>query len=135
MPPLLRRTLAVVAGFVAGSALNMAIITLGPRLIPPPAGADVTTMDGLRAALPLFGPQHFVAPFLAHALGTLLGAAVAARLAGTAAAAYGIGVLFFIGGAVNVAMLPAPLWFNVLDLLAAYLPMAWLGARLGTRRA
>jgi hypothetical protein len=134
MPPLLRRILAVLAGFIGGSVVNMAIITLGPRLIPPPAGTDTTTMEGLKAALPLFGPQHFVAPFLAHALGTLVGAALAARLAGTQAVAYGIGVLFFIGGAVNVAMLPAPMWFNVLDLVGAYLPMAWLGARIGGRR-
>ena len=37
----------------------------------------------------------------------------------------------------NVLMLPAPAWFNALDLLGAYLPMAWAGqalARLGRRR-
>ena len=30
-------------------------------------------------------------------------------------------------------MIPAPTWFIVLDLLAAYLPMAWLGIQIGTR--
>jgi hypothetical protein len=28
-------------------------------------------------------------------------------------------------------MIPAPAWFIALDLIAAYLPMAWLGAKLG----
>jgi hypothetical protein len=30
-------------------------------------------------------------------------------------------------------MIPAPSWFIALDLLAAYLPMAWLGVRIGAR--
>jgi hypothetical protein len=32
-----------------------------------------------------------------------------------------------IGGAMEVANLSAPLWFNVLDLVMAYIPMAYLG--------
>ena len=47
--------------------------------------------------------------------------------------AYVVGALFLCGGIANVVMLPAPLWFEVLDLVTAYLPMAWLGARLATR--
>jgi hypothetical protein len=30
-------------------------------------------------------------------------------------------------------MIPAPTWFIALDLLAAYIPMAWLGIQIGTR--
>jgi hypothetical protein len=30
-------------------------------------------------------------------------------------------------------LIPAPVWFIVLDLLAAYLPMAWLGIQIGTQ--
>jgi hypothetical protein len=30
-------------------------------------------------------------------------------------------------------MIPAPAWFIALDVLAAYLQMAWLGIRIGTR--
>jgi hypothetical protein len=30
-------------------------------------------------------------------------------------------------------MIPAPTWFIALDLLAAYLPMAWLGLLLADR--
>jgi hypothetical protein len=31
-------------------------------------------------------------------------------------------------------MIPAPTWFIALDLLAAYLPMAWLGIQIGDRK-
>jgi hypothetical protein len=130
---ILVNVLAVVLGLVLGSIVNMGLILAGGQLVPPPAGADTTTMEGLKAALPLFEAKHFLFPFLAHALGTLAGAAVAAFVArsGRFACAMVVGCFFLLGGAINVAMLPAPMWFNVTDLLLAYLPMAWLGHRLG----
>jgi hypothetical protein len=136
MPAVLRNVLAVVAGAVIGSVVNMGLVMLGPHVIPPPPGADVTTMEGLTRSLPLFGPQHFLFPFLAHAIGTLVGAAVAARIAVTrkTTVAFVVGALFLAGGVANARMLPGPLWFDVVDIVFAYLPMAWLGARTGPRR-
>lgn len=132
MHRVLRLVLAVVAGLVAGSVVNMGLILVSGSVIAPPSGADVTTAEGLKASLHLFEPKHFIFPFLAHGLGTMVGAAVATlltpgRIAGPA---YVIGGLFLLGGIANVAMLPAPLWFSALDLLLAYAPPAWLGYRL-----
>jgi len=45
--------------------------------------------------------------------------------------AFGIGVFFLMGGIYMSTLLPAPTWFTVLDLVVAYLPMAWLGGKLG----
>lgn len=131
----LRQLLAVVVGFVAGSVTNMGLILLGGRLIPPPAGADVSTMEGLAAALPAFEPKHFLFPFLAHALGTLVGAVAAGLLAvgRSIVPAWVIGALFLCAGIANIAMLPGPLWFNTVDVLFAYLPMAWLAQTLVNR--
>jgi hypothetical protein len=42
-------------------------------------------------------------------------------------------VVFLCGGVAASFMIPAPAWFITLDLLAAYLPMAWLGVRMGHR--
>ncbi len=137
MTPILRNVLAVFAGLAAGSVVNMGLISVSGSVIPPPEGADVTTLEGLKASIHLFRPKHFLFPFLAHALGTLTGAYVAARLAASRgmALALGIGALFLAGGAANVAMLPSPMWFDVLDLAGAYLPMAWIGGRLGVARS
>jgi hypothetical protein len=44
-----------------------------------------------------------------------------------------IGVVFLCGGVAASFMIPAPAWFIALDLLAAYLPMAWLGIQMGSR--
>ena len=127
--------LAIVLGFVVGSAVNMGLILLSGKLIPPPAGADVTTMEGLKASLHLFEPKHFVFPFLAHALGTFVGAMVAALLAPgrSTIPAYIVGGLFLLGGVANAFMLPAPTWFNALDLVVAYVPAAWLGLAVAHR--
>jgi hypothetical protein len=135
MKNVLRNILAVVLGLVVGSCVNMGLIILGSKLIAPPLGADTTTMAGLKASIHLFTPLHFLFPFLAHALGTLAGAALAATVAATppTALAYVIGCAFFAGGLINCFMLPAPPWFMALDLALAYFPMAWLGRKLGAR--
>ena len=135
MPRLLRILLAVVLGLVIGSIVNMALITVSGKVIPPPPGAVVTTMEGLKAALPHFEARHFLFPFLAHALGTLIGAFIAAMLAPAKSVvpAYVVGCLFLAGGIANVVMLPAPLWFSALDLLLAYLPAAWVAQSLAAR--
>ena len=133
--PKLRNVLAIIAGIVLGGAVNMALVMLGPSLIPPPAGVDPTNAESLAQSIHLFEPRHFIMPFLAHALGTLVGALVAYAIAVTyrRAIAMAIGVFFLLGGVAASFMIPAPGWFIALDLVAAYLPMAWLGAWLGAR--
>ncbi len=132
MNPILRNTIAVVAGIVSGSFVNMGIITISGSIIAPPAGADVTTMEGLKESLHLFEPKHFLFPFLAHALGTGIGAFVAAKIATTHHITYAIviGCVFLVGGITNVLMLPSPLWFTIVDLAGAYIPMGYLGGKL-----
>lgn len=127
--------MAVLVGVAFGSVVNMGIIMLSGSIIPPPEGGDVTTTEGLRATMHLFGPQHYIMPFLAHALGTLAGALVAALIAATHRMAFSltIGAFFLMGGTFMVFELPAPLWFEVLDLTVAYLPMAYLGWWLAAR--
>ena len=132
MNPIIRNILAVIAGLVIGSMVNMGIIAISSSIIPPPEGADVTTMDGLKASLHLFQPRHFFFPFLAHALGTLAGAIIAGLLAATHKMkfALSIGLFFMIGGIINVVMLPSPLWFTLVDLIGAYIPMGWIGGKI-----
>lgn len=127
-----RNVLAVVAGFLVGGLVNMALITLSPLLIPLPAGVDPKDAQSLGKAMHLFEPKHFLMPFLAHALGTLAGALVAYRIAATHkhVFAYVIGLLYLCGGVAASFMIPAPAWFIALDLIVAYLPMAWLAIRL-----
>lgn len=130
MKPFLRNSLAAIAGILVGGVVNMGIILISDSIIPPPAGADVTTMEGLQESMHLFKPINFLMPFLAHALGTLTGAMVTAYFVVSEPKKWAIfiGCFFLLGGVSNVVMLPSPLWFNIVDLVGAYIPMAYLGA-------
>lgn len=134
MNPTLKNILAVVAGLVAGGIINTLIIGISGKVIPPPEGADVTTVEGLKASIHLFEPKHFLMPFLAHALNAFVGAFVTAKIAANRhlLLAMIIGIVSLLGGIAAVVMIPAPLWFNITDLTLAYLPMAFLGGKLAT---
>jgi hypothetical protein len=136
MNPVLRNVLAFVAAYFVGASVNMAFVSVGPHVIAPPLGVDITTMAGLQATMHLFEPKHFLFPWLGHALGTLVGAFLAMKLGASHQfkLAMGIGALFLCGGTYMVVKLPSPMWFNALDLIGAYLPMAWLGAKLAAPR-
>ena len=128
----LRNVLAVIIGLIIGGIVNMGLIMISGSIIPPPNGADITTMEGLKETMHLFEPKHFLFPFLAHALGTLVGAIIAASIAKThkMTCAIAVGAIFLIGGIINVVILPSPIWFAFVDLLGAYILMGWLGGKI-----
>ena len=133
MSPIAKNIIAIIIGIVVGVIVNMGIVLMSGSIIPPPEGADVTTVEGLKASMHLFESKHFIMPFLAHALGTLVGAFTAAKIAANRKFIFAmlIGLFFLVGGIVNGIQLPAPSWFVATDLILAYLPMAWLGAKFG----
>ena len=132
MNPILRNVLAVVAGIILGSIVNMAIIMLSSSIIPPPEGVNPSDMESLKASMHLFEPKHFLMPFLAHAFGTLVGAFVAGLIAinHRLKISLAIGLFFMLGGITNILLLPSPFWFTITDLTLAYIPMSWLGYKL-----
>lgn len=132
MHPIIRNILALIAGFIVGAVINMAIISVSGMIIPPPEGVDVTDLESLKSTIHLFEPRHFIFPFLAHALGTFTGALITAFIVKKhkVRLALGVGLFFFLGGLTNVFMLPAPTWFVILDLGLAYFPMALIAGLL-----
>ncbi len=132
MAPILRNILAVVAGFAACLALNGLLLGLLMKLIAPPEGFNPEVPE----TYALLEARHFLAPFLAHALPSLIGGAIAALIAASrkAALALVVGALHLLGGIAAAFLIPAPAWFVALDLVVAYLPMAWIGGRMVARR-
>ena len=135
MNKIVRNVLAVITGIILGSAVNMGIINLQGYFIALPEGVDVTNTESLQSSMYLLGPKHFIFPFLAHAIGTLAGAYLSARIAASHKMkfALGIGIFFLMGGISMVFMMPAPVWFLILALSVAYIPMGWLSGRLATK--
>ncbi|WP_289661865.1 hypothetical protein [Flavobacterium panacagri] len=136
MNPLFRNTLAVLAGLVIGSIVNMSILSISGSVIPPPNGVDVTTTEGLKANMHLFEPKHFLFPFLAHVIGTFSGALTTALIAASnkTKLAFFIGAFFLFGGIVMVYTLPSPVWFSIVDLVFAYIPTAYLASKIAIKK-
>ncbi len=129
MNPILQNVLAVIAGLISGSLVNMGIISIGGTLIPPPEGVDLSSAESLKEAMHLLEAKHYLMPFLAHALGTFVGAMIAALIAVSRLTVFAMAItgFFFLGGLIMIITLPSPLWFTILDLALAYFPMGILG--------
>lgn len=132
MNPIAKNILAAIVGFVVGGVVNLGLVTVGMSVVPLSEGTDVTTMEALRESMKLLPPVYFIFPLLGHALGTLTGAFVAARLAAShpMKLAIGMGVIFLLGGIAMVLNCGGPVWFIASDMLLAYFPMALLGGFL-----
>lgn len=131
MNPILRNILAVIAGWIVGSVVNMALIQVG-HIVYPLEGVDLNDTKALSELMPTLDIQYFIFPFLAHALGTMFGAAIAGMIAinHKMKMALVVGVLFLIGGVMVNYLITGPTWFTVLDIVVAYIPMAWIGAKI-----
>lgn len=134
MNPIVKNILAVIVGWFGGSIFNMGLIITGHSIFPID-GIDPNDRKAFAEVLPTLDFEYFIFPFLAHALGTLVGAAIAYKIAAShkMKMAMIIGVLFLIGGIVVNYILPGPTWFAIADILVAYIPMAWIGTKIAER--
>jgi hypothetical protein len=128
MNPVLRNILAVLVGAVVCLFLNGVLLGLMMKMIPPPEGFDPNDP----ATYGLLQTRHLLSPFVAHALPSLVGGFLAALIAATRRMTFAlvVGGLHMIGGIIAAFIIPAPSWFVALDLIVAYIPMAWIGGRL-----
>lgn len=131
--PILRNVLAVVVGWVAGSIVNFGLIMISDSIIPMPDGVIPGDMKSLKENIHLFEGKHYIMPFLAHALGTLVGAIVAVKvgISKHLILAMIIGLLYFIGGLMvnyDLGITGTPKW---VDLILAYFPFAFFGYKIG----
>ena len=130
-----RNIIALILGLFLGGMINMLIINNGGGFIAPPEGVNPNDIESIKENMHLYTPIHFLIPFLAHAMGTFIGALITSLIAVSFRMylAIAVGFCFLIGGIMMVLMLPSPLWFNIIDLCLAYLPMGWLGWKIGSK--
>jgi hypothetical protein len=132
---IVRNILAVVIGLLIGNVVNFAVLSAGHALMPPPAGFDGSSMEGVASTIHLLRPLDFIVPFLAHALGPFTGVLSAMFIAASRHRTIAIilGALFLAGGIAANVMIPAPTWYRIVDLVFAYVPTAWLGWKLSRK--
>jgi hypothetical protein len=129
MNPILKNILAVLIGLTIGAQLNGLIINQGSSFFPSPEGVNPSDIESIKAHIHLYDSSHFLAPFIAHAAGTLSAALICALLAANSQKrlSWAIGGVFFLGGISAIYMIGGPIWFMVVDLVFAYFPMALIG--------
>ena len=123
MKQTLRTVLAIVAGFVAATAVMMLTEAANGRFIYPELGkaaegvTDRAVVRQLLAAAPVGALFVVLAGWF---IGTVVGGFVAAKIARRAPAAHAlaVGVIIALAGVANNLMIPPPAWFWVAGLLA-----------------
>ena len=129
MNKILKNILVILAGGLIGMVVNMGLIITGNQFIPFDDG--INPMNAT-----MWEIKYFLFPFLAHAIGTLSGAFIAAKFSASyhMVLAICIGIFFLLGGIYMVFIMPAPVWFIVADLSLAYIPMGWFGWKLSGQK-
>ena len=125
MKQTLKNIAIVLLGIIFGMIVNIGLIILGGTIFPP--SENFEPMNAMNWNL-----KYFIFPFLAHSIGTLSGALIVSKLSNKSSIILPliVGLYFLLGGIYMITILPAPMWFVLLDVILGYIPMALLGWKL-----
>ena len=125
MKQTLKNIAIVILGIIVGMIVNIGLIILGGTIFPP--SENFEPMNAMN-----WDFKYFIFPFLAHSIGTLSGALIVSKLSNKSSIILPliVGVYFLMGGIYMITILPAPMWFVLLDVILGYIPMALLGWKL-----
>jgi len=128
-----RNIASVGVGLIAGMALMLLVQGIGMVVIPLPPGVNFRDVESVKAAMTAGRiPLAFLLVVLfSHGAGSFLAGWVCGRIANHSPAVLTclVGGLLTLAGIWNLAMIPHPMWFAVVDVLL-YIPCAWCGGRL-----
>ena len=125
MKQTLKNIAIVILGIIIGMIVNIGLIILGGIIFSAPENFE--PMNAMNWDL-----KYFIFPFLAHSIGTLSGALIVSKLSKKSSIILPliVGLYFLLGGIYMITILPAPMWFVLLDVILGYIPMALLGWKL-----
>ncbi len=125
MKQILKNIAIVILGIIVGMIVNIGLIILGGTIFPP--SENFEPMNAIN-----WDFKYFIFPFLAHSIGTLSGALIVSKLSNKSSIILPliVGLYFLLGGIYMITILPAPMWFVLLDVILGYIPMALLGWKL-----
>ena len=127
--PILRVSLAVVAGVIAGGAVVFVTEAIGHSLFPPPADIDLSNPDDVKRLMASLPAGAFAMVLLGWFLGSLAGAYVAHAIAKKPVAAWAVAGIFILFTITNFFMIPHPMWMIAAGLLIPVVS-AWLALRM-----
>jgi len=132
---MLRTVLAIVAGLITAMLVIFGVEAIGLLLFPPAAGIRLDTEADLARLVAMSTPAARAWLVFGWALGSFVGAWVAARISARHRRIAALAVALFIvaGTVMNAMVIAHPLWMNLLGILLP-VPLALLAARLAIPR-
>jgi hypothetical protein len=135
---ILRNIVAVLIGVIVGGTINMLIGILNVQIFPLPQGMSLMTIaddpEALEAWINSLPQTAFILVLVAHLSQAFFGGYVAAFISkrNVMCVAMVIGALSLVGGLMNMAQVPAPLWLWI--EMPLYLVVAWYAGKLELTR-
>lgn len=119
----------------------MGVLMISNFVIPFPEGVNPADANSIRYNIQLFETKHYIMPFIAHALGTLIGVFVAFKIIQmfrahkfiAAGIALVIALLFLWAGLATSKSIHSPETPMLVDAVLCYIPMAIIGYWLALR--
>ena len=135
---ILRNIGAVVIGVLIGGTINWYIGKLNVQFFPLPEGMTFMSLmedqEAFRAWIISLPHTAFILVLVAHLSQAFFGGFVAAFISkrNVMCVAMVVGVISLIGGLMNMAQVPAPLWLWI--EMPLYLVVAWYAGKLELKR-
>lgn len=111
----MRVVLATIIGLIVGNVVNMGILSLFiPVEVMPGADENAAFLKAMES----FTTVDYLIPLAAHGFGLLSGLLVARLICKTSnIPIYIVGILHLIGTIIVQFMIPAPVWFHIVDVI------------------
>jgi len=130
---MIRNIGAALAGIVTAFVIVVLVEKVGLMIYPPPADLDFSDPEAIRPYIATLPFLALLFPMIAWVIGTFVGSLVASKI-GTAKPLLFSGIvggLIFVATIANLIMIPHPIWFSIVSLVAIA-ASAWFAAKVAS---
>ena len=130
----MRKFLGLFLGLIAGFVVVALVEGISSLLYSRPANLDFTDRSAVREFVSTLPIGAFLIVLAAHALGTFTAAFTSIAIVGRRwfFGPLALGVLLMVAGLINMALIPHPFWFAMVDVML-YPIAAFSGGLAGTK--
>ena len=127
-----KKILAGVVGVIVAFVLVWLVQKVGHTVYPPPVDLDWQDTEAVRTFIGTLPTGAFLFVIASYFIGAFCGTLAACKIAGSNRFVFAliVGGLMLAATAMNLVMIPHPMWFSVLAIIAIVVA-AWLGLKLG----
>lgn len=126
-----KKILAGVVGVIGAFVLVWLVQKVGHTVYPPPVDLDWEDADAVREFIGSLPTGAFLFVIASYFIGAFGGTFAACKIAKSSRFVFAllVGGLMLVATAMNLVMIPHPMWFSVLAIVAIIVA-AWLGLKL-----